>query len=187
MTLIRNTGLARQAIKTNVRPATKAEIATKTRNTIAEAISTGTQDQFYWLIKMQVPPRYWQGAADNGEDRIACWPEHQFPVIPLAQDLYCEYADLLTESFRYSNKGATFTPTLIEIDWLNIHTPGRWYIWGELEIDVTCPRCAQIHRINANAYAVRCDCLGYRVDPHPMGLMRVTRAYVDGVMWEMAL
>lgn len=183
MTLIRNTGSIYRAIKTT-RRLTPKEFEEATRKAIADAIRSGTEHKLYWFIKMKVAPRHWQGLDDDGDDRIACWPESRFPVIPLIQDLNGNYAEILAESFRYSNKDAQFYPGLTSVNELERTTPGRWYVWGELEIDVICRRCGQVHHINANAGTARCDCLTYRVDPNPLGLMRVSRAFIDGIMWE---
>ncbi len=164
---------------------TRAQVQATERSTIQAAQRAGNLHHYYWYVKMKVPPRYWQDAADDGDDRVACWPGNQFPVFPVAEDVDGVWIEILVESFRAANPGVDFYPALTTAALLGKTAPGRWYIWNELVVDRVCERCGQVYRISATQ-PVECGCEAHRSDGdlRRVGLCRVTRAYVDGVTWE---
>lgn len=161
---------------------------------VKNAIRKGTVDKLYWLIRFRLDPRsqYVKGASDDGDNRIACWPEYNFPVVPLKDDLYCCYAPILLDAFKAGQAKqkipiidqAEFYLSMISIDHLEEFYSGRWYIWGELMIDQVCPSCGAVYRLEANDLTF-CDCLTWRnPDPNPLGLMHVKKAFSEGYLWE---
>lgn len=176
---------ASSLIRPRPKTLTRAQVQAKELQAVQAAQRAGTLDQYYWYIKMWVPPKYWTSAADNGDDRVACWPGDRFPVFPVSEDVEAEWIEVLVASFAQSNPGAQFYRSLASIELLNKRTPGRWYIWNELVVDRVCERCGQVYRISATQ-PVECGCEAHRSDADlcRVGLCRVTRAYVDGVTWE---
>lgn len=142
------------------RPPTAAAVRRQRERIIAEAVRTNTADQWYWYVKMRVPPRYRTGLGDDGDDRLACWPDEYMPVIPLIVDLTGEYARWLAQWFQHHNPDSEFTPALAYIETLQKDTRDRWYPLEAFRIDQICPYCGQVWSINFKKKSFVCDCGG---------------------------
>ena len=173
-------------IKLRQTPLTPKERQQKIRDMINKALASGEVDNHYWFICMIVSEDKRNGPDDDGDGRVACWPWHYVPVIPLSQDVTGHYADLLAEFFISANRrDDVFYPSLTTRERLNFFEQDRWYIWGELEEDRVCGRCGQVYRAKINSPVTDCDCAGYmRLAPEPAGFYRVLHSYVDGRIYE---
>jgi len=183
-------------IKSNLRPQllspkkrlmTFKELEARNLVIIKEAIRTGNVDQVFWFVNFRVTnPIYFNGPDDNGDERVGCWPGQQFPVVPLAWDLYGDYVGFLLRSFQESNPtDLEFYLSVTTLDRLERATPGRWYIWGELVLDRVCQRCGSIQAVNALLPVGECDCSTWRQSTdRPAGFMRVLWSFVDDTFFE---
>lgn len=122
------------------------------------ALKTNNIHHSYWYIKMKVGPAHWQSLDDDGDDRIACFPGNEFPVVRACDDLYGDYADCLAACFKWANPDADFTPRLTNTKQLNVHGKDRWYVWGEKVVDLCCGECGMIARWNITQPMPTCYC-----------------------------